>query len=161
MRSMAMPRRRSWLWLQGLACGAVMALMPAVAILGLVLLAPGLLVYALEEAPGKPMGRTMLLLGAAASFGQIRVLWDAGNTLDTALTILSDPIHPGTAWIAAGAGWMVSELIQMGGGEVLEVLARHRATALRQERARLEEEWGTLSAPGSAEMAAAEPGPGA
>ena len=148
--SAAAPRRRSWLWLQGLVCGAALALAPAIAMVVLVLLAPGLVVYALEETPGKPVGRMMLLLGAAASFGQLRILWDAGNTMDAAMAIVGDPVHVGQSWVVAGAGWMFGELIQIVGREVLEVLARHRAAALRQERTQLEAEWGPLAEPGSA-----------
>ncbi len=142
-------RRRSWLWLQGLVCGAVMALVPATAVVALVLLAPGLIGYALEETAGKPVSRTMLLLGAAATFAPLRGLWDAGNTLDAAMATITDPVRLGMAWVAAGTGWMLSELTQLVGREVLEVLARHRAAALRQERAALEAEWGSLSPPGS------------
>jgi hypothetical protein len=145
MSGMTAPRRRSWLWLQGLVCGAALTLAPAIAMLTLVLLAPGLFVYAVEETSGKPVGRTMLLLGAAASFGPLRTLWDAGNSLDGAVALVSDPVHLGFAWVVAGAGWLFGEMIQIVGREVLEVMARHRAATLRQERARLEAEWGSLS----------------
>jgi len=101
----------------------------------------------------------LLLLGAAASFAPLRSLWDAGNTLDAAMALITDPLRLGLAWVAAGVGWMLSELIQLVGREVLEVMARHRVAALRQERAALEAEWGTLSPPGSAGvMPPAEPG---
>jgi len=148
--SVAVTRRRSWLWLQGLVCGAALTLAPAIAVLALVLLAPGLFVYAIEETAGKPVGRAMLLLGAAASFGPLRTLWDSGNTLDGAINLISDPVHLGMAWVVAGSGWLFGELIQIVGREVLEVMARHRAAALRQERTRLEAEWGSLSQAGSA-----------
>ncbi len=54
--SASVPRRRSWLWLQGLACGAALSIATAPAILAAVLLAPALLVHATEKTPGKPVG---------------------------------------------------------------------------------------------------------
>ncbi len=158
MSGAAVTRRRPWLWLQGLICGAVMALVPATAVMGLALLAPGLVAYALEETAGRPVSRSMLLLGAAAAFAPLRTLWDAGNTLEAAMSIVTDPVRLGMAWVAAGVGWMLSELTQLVGREVLEVLARHRAATLQQERAALEAEWGSLSPPGSAGTLPAEPG---
>ncbi|MEJ1979248.1 MAG: hypothetical protein WDN49_27195 [Acetobacteraceae bacterium] len=49
----------------------------------------------------------------------MRTLWESGNSLESALNLLSDPAHIGFSWIAAGAGWLFSEMIQIVGQQVL------------------------------------------
>ncbi len=144
--SVTVPRRRSWLWLQGLACGAALSIATAPVILAGVLLAPGLLVYATETTPGKPVGESMLLLGLATVFMPVRILWENGHSLDACIDLLSDPSRIGVPWLAAGAGWLMTELTQVLGREYYEVAAKRRIAALRRERTELEEEWGSLDA---------------
>ena len=111
-----------------------------------VLLAPGLLIYITEDTPGKPVGESMLLLGLASAFMPIRLLWENGATLQACIDLLSDPAHICISWLAAGAGWLMTELTQLVGREFYEVAAKRRIAALRRERADLEEEWGSLEA---------------
>jgi hypothetical protein len=146
----SVPRRRSWLWLQGLACGAALSIATAPAILAAVLLAPGLLVYATEKTPGKPVGESMLLLGLATSFMPIRILWENGHSLEACIDLLSDPSRIGVSWLAAGGAWLMTELTQIVGREFYEVAAKRRIAALQRERTELEEEWGSLEPKGSA-----------
>jgi hypothetical protein len=143
-------RRRSWLWLQGLACGAALSIATAPVILAGVLLAPGLLVHATEKTPGKPVGESMLLLGLATVFMPIRILWENGHSLQACIDLLSDPARIGVSWLAAGAGWLMTELTQILGREYYEVAAKRRIASLRRERTELEEEWGSLDPKGSA-----------
>jgi hypothetical protein len=145
----SVPRRRSWLWLQGLACGAALSIATAPAILAAVLLAPGLLVYATEKTPGKPVGESMLLLGLATSFMPIRILWENGHSLEACIDLLSDPSRIGVSWLGAGGAWLMTELTQIVGREFYEVAAKRRIAALQRERTELEEEWGSLEPKGS------------
>ncbi len=92
----------------------------------------------------------MLLLGLATAFMPIRILWENGHTLQACIDLLSDPARIGVSWLAAGAGWLMTELTQIIGREFYEVAAKRRIAALRRERAELEEEWGPLEPKGSA-----------
>jgi hypothetical protein len=142
--SAAAPRRRSWLWLQGLLCGAALSIATGPAILLAVLLAPGLMSYAIERGDGKPVSETMLLLGAATCFMPLRILWEQGHSVDAALALLSDPARPGLSWVAAGAGWLMEEAAQIIARQSSELATKRRIAQLQKERAGLVAEWGSL-----------------
>jgi hypothetical protein len=143
MRAMAQtPRRHSLVWLQGLGCGAVVALVPAMALLLGVLLLPGLLAVLYDRQGGRPVARTVLLCGTAAAVAPIIVLWSAGNSMDACVELLGDLRVVGTAWSAAAAGWILAELAPVAVLVVLEAITQSRAARLRAERDRLAAEWG-------------------
>lgn len=142
--AVARPARRqhSLVWLQGLACGAVVALTPGIAVLLAVLLAPGLVVLLLDHEPGRPTARCVLLIGLATCVHPLRVLWPQTQNVTAALDMVSDLQTLGTAWSAAAAGWLLAELAPLGAKLVLETLARARAAKLRARREKLVETWG-------------------
>lgn len=143
MRAMARaPRRHSLVWLQGLGCGAVVALVPAMALLLGVLLLPGLLAVLYDRQGGRPVARTVLLCGTAATVAPILALWGAGNNMDACLVLLSDLRVVGTAWSTSAAGWILAELAPVAALVVLEAITQTRAARLRAERERLLAEWG-------------------
>jgi hypothetical protein len=133
---------RSWVWLQGLACGAVATLATPLAVLLGVLLLPGLVVLLLDRVPGKPVARIMLTCGAAASIWPAWHLWAQGMTMPGALDLLADASALGLAWAATAAGWVLAELMPVLVLLVLEGTSRRRDAELRAARARLEAEWG-------------------
>lgn len=139
---------RSLVWLQGLACGALATLATPLAVLLGVLLLPGLCVLLIDRMPGKPVARTMLLCGAAASVFPAWRLWDHGLTMENSLDLLSDVLTLGLAWAATAAGWLLAEVAPIGVHLVLEGTARQREGELRAARARYEAEWG-LPPPGA------------
>jgi len=136
------PRRRSLTWLQGLGCGAAVALVPAAALLLGVLLLPGMLSVAYDRQPGRPVARTVLLCGAAAVVAPAMALWNAGATIDASLALLGDLRVTGTAWSAAAVGWILAELAPVVALAVLETVTAARAARLRSERDKLASEWG-------------------
>ncbi len=133
---------RSMVWLQGLACGALATLATPLAVLLGVLLLPGLCVLLLDRAPGRPVARTMLLCGAAASVSPAWQLWDHGLTMANSLDQLSDFLTLGLAWAATAAGWLLAEVTPVFVHLVLEGTSRRREAELRAARARFEAEWG-------------------
>ena len=136
-------RRHSFVWLQGLACGAVVTLAPAAALLLGVLLGPAALALVLDPQPGRPVARAVLLCSAAACVEPLRALWAAGHTTQASLALLGDFGLVGTAWSAAAAGWLLVELAPVLTRVVLEAHSRAKAARLRAARARLGEEWGS------------------
>jgi p-aminobenzoyl-glutamate transporter AbgT len=135
-------RRHSFVWLQGLGCGAVVALMPAMAALLGVLLLPSLLAVLYDRQGGHPVARTVFLAGAAAAVSPGFALWSAGNTMEAALALLGDLRVVGIAWSLAAGGWILAELAPVVALVVLEAFTRTRAMQLRAERERLVAEWG-------------------
>ena len=136
---------RPLFWLQGLLCGLGAALATPTAVLGSVLLAPGLIMLLVERTPGRPICRTMLLLGIAASVGPVRALWAGGHTMALALSEMSDVTVVGLAWLAAAVGWLLTELAPVLVRLALEASARAQTARLRAELATLEAEWEPLS----------------
>jgi hypothetical protein len=136
---------RSLLWLQGLLCGLGAAFATPTAVLGSVLLAPGLAMLMAERTPGRPMSRTMLLFGAAASVGPVQSLWSGGHTVALALSEVSDIAGVGLAWAAAAVGWLLIELAPVVVRLALEASARAETKRLQAELATLEAEWEPLS----------------
>jgi len=103
-------KARSIVWLSGLACGVLAAMVPGLAILGAGLLAPGLVALKLDHEPGRPMARTVLTCGLAACVHPVVMLWNSGHSMGTAIAIVSDPAVAGIAWGAAAAGWLMTQL---------------------------------------------------
>ena len=107
-----------------------------------VLLLPGLGVLLIDRMPGKPVARTMLLCGAAASVVPAWRLWDHGLTMENSLDLLSDLLTLGLAWAATAAGWLLAEVAPICVLLVLDGTAKRRDGELRAARARYEAEWG-------------------
>jgi|BEDMetMinimDraft_2_1075160.scaffolds.fasta_scaffold02451_3 hypothetical protein len=138
-------RRRSpssWIWLQGLASGALLTLATPLALLLGALLLPGLAMLLIDRHPGKPVARAMLLAGAAACHGPVQALWAAGFSLANALDVLADVSALGGAWAAAALAWLAAELAPLLAGLLAEFSWRQRDRALARRRAELEAEWG-------------------
>jgi hypothetical protein len=129
-------------WMQGLACGGLVAVLPPTALLLGALLGPALAALFLDRQPGKPVARSVLLFALAASVRPIRMLWVAGHTMATSIVLATDPDIVGTAWAAAAAGWLLAELTPLAVRIVLEAISRAQATRLLAARAALAEEWG-------------------
>lgn len=136
------PRQHSLVWLQGLLCGAVVALATPTALLLGVLLGPALLALLLDLEPGKPTGRAVTLCAMAASVEPLKTLWTTGHSMATATGLLGDLHVIGTAWSAAAAGWLLAQLAPVAVRAALEAISVARAARLRAERAKLVEEWG-------------------
>jgi hypothetical protein len=145
----AKPRRRgSWLWLQGLVCGAVVTLSTPIALLAGVLLLPTLIVAALDQGEGRPVARAVMLCGLAGSALPMMALWNGGRGMDQSLSLVTDMGVVAVAWAAQGAGWLVAELAPLGVRLMLEAKVAAETLSLRSQRAKLAEDWDALAAPG-------------
>ena len=133
---------RSLIWLQGLACGAAAAVAPRQSAMIAVLLAPAVVALILDRLPGRPVGRAVLLCGAAACVGPVMVVWQLGNAAGFAL--LADPGFFGSTWVACAGGWLLTQILPFGIRGILEALSLSRAARLRAERERLIRAWGPM-----------------
>ncbi len=130
------------MWIQGLLCGGLVALLPPTALLLGVLIGPALLALFLDTQPGKPIARSVLLCTLAASVKPVRMLWAAGHSIAASMALATDADIVGTTWAAAAAGWLLAELAPVAVRVVLEAMSLRRAARLRAARAALAEEWG-------------------
>jgi hypothetical protein len=152
--SAVIPRRRSWLWMQGLACGAALAIATAPVILVAILLAPAVVGYMTEPTPGRPRSETMLLLGGATIFGPLRTLWATGHSMEACMALLGDPRYVVISWLAGASGWLLEEAAQIIARQISDLSTRQRIARLERERAELVAEWGPLvEAPPSSTVA--------
>ncbi len=141
--------RRSWLWLQGLVCGALTCLATPTALLLGTLLAPGAIVWIMEREAGKPNARAMLLCSLVFSFPVLQELWSRGHTIAVSLDLLQSHGALAWAWAGACAGWLLREGAWIIFKLVSEAMDLRRRSILKAERAALEAEWGTIGpAPG-------------
>jgi len=131
----------STLWLQGLACGAVVALATPLAVMGGLLLAPGIGALLLERRAVPLAARVALLCGAAAAAAPLAALWQSGLGVAGAVTVASDPAVLAGCWAAQAAGWLATQLAPMLVRVALDLRAAATAARLRAERARYEAEW--------------------
>jgi len=131
----------SAVWLQGLACGAVIALATPTAVLGGLLLAPGIGVLLLEPHAGRLAARVALLCGVAAAAAPMAALWQAGLGVSGAMAAASDPTVLAGCWAAQAAGWLLAQLAPVLLRLAFDARAAAAAARLRAERARYESEW--------------------
>lgn len=133
------------LWCGGLGCGAMVVLSPASAVLLLSLIVPVLLVMLLpEDGPGGRVARAALLFGLAASLHPLRMLWDNDATLQSAITLIRQPLVLLTAWVAILAAWFTAEFSSIVLRLTADLGASTHRRALTVDLAALEAEWGTL-----------------
>lgn len=135
-------KRASLPWVQGLLCGATVAIAPSLAMLFACLLAPGLVAAVLDHQPGRPVSRCVLLCGVAACIEPVRQLWRAGQGSDAVFALVGDLNVLGAAWLAAAAGWFCAELLPILARAVIEMTTTAQAARLRAARDLLVQEWG-------------------
>lgn len=131
----------SAVWLQGLACGAVVAMATPTAVLGALLLVPGIAALLLERQAGRPAARVALLCGAATAATPLIALWQSGAGVGGALAAASDPAVLAGCWAAQAGGWLLAQLAPVLLRLGFDAHAATIAARLRSERARFESEW--------------------
>jgi hypothetical protein len=141
---------RSVVWLSGLACGALAAIAPGVAVVAAGLLIPGLVALRMDQQPGRPVARTVLTCGLAGCVQPVMSLWNMGQSFNAAIAIVTDPTAIGIAWSLAAGGWLLTELAPLLVRAVLEAAALTRSAKLRAMRVRIAEAWGLDQAPDGA-----------
>ena len=134
-------RRASLTWVQGLLCGALVAIAAPLALMLVVLLAPVVVAAMFDHQPGRPGVRAVLLCGLAGCVQPLHRLWAGEHTIAASLAILWQPRVIALAWAAAAGGWMLAELAPLGLSLAMEAANRAQARRLRARRERLLEDW--------------------
>jgi hypothetical protein len=143
-------------YVQGMVAGAAAVLAPPTGLLLGVLLAPGLIAIMVDQRPGKPIARTVLLFGMAATISPLRSLWQLDHSMPVALALLGQPAVLAVSWMAAAFGWLLTELVPLLVGLSVSLRLRDQQTKLQRRRKALEKEWGLPAASAAAEPVVVE-----
>jgi hypothetical protein len=138
----AAPSGASLMWAQGLACGGILAFMPALGLLLAALFWPVVVALVLDKAPGRPVARGVALCAAAASVGAVRSAWSGGLGLNATLALATDLHVLATAWLAAAGGWALAGLAPLAARAAMDAASAARTARLRAERTRLRARFG-------------------
>jgi hypothetical protein len=124
-----------------MACGAILAFATPTAILGGVLLAPGILAAVFDTQKNRPMARVVGISCAGFAIGPVWHLNTMGGATPQALEMLYDPSVLCPAWMAGACGWGVCELLPLLLRLAAERAAVARIAALQAEAHALHQEW--------------------
>ncbi len=127
-------------WLQGAACGLVLAFATPTALMLAVLLAPALACAAAEQGKSETI-RAVALLCAAGSFSPLWRLWLGGDRMGDAIGLLSDPLTFLGAWGAGACGWAACQVLPVLLRALWNAKEAARGRAIVAEMARTREEW--------------------
>nr|WP_321985382.1 hypothetical protein [uncultured Lichenicoccus sp.] len=130
-----------WRWWQGMAAGVVLAVSPGAALLLLVLGAPIILSMAGEDAPGRPLTRTVALFTAAGSVETLRLFLMGPHDLASTLELLPRLGGLPLAWTAAATGWFANEAACITARWITELRVARRQRFIEGELAALKAEW--------------------
>ena len=141
MTAPARPRLPSLIWLQGLLCGALVALAPGVAVLLATFLGPAIAGAMFDREPGKPRARAALLFSIASCVAPVRTLWSGSGDMGAALSLALSPDILVRTWIAGGTGWVLAELAPIALRALVAFTDRTRKSRLEALQKKLKEEW--------------------
>jgi hypothetical protein len=128
-------------WLLGMVCGAILAFATPSAILGGVLLAPGILAAVFDTHRKRPMARVVVLSCTGFAIGPIWHLNAMGGVTSQAVEMLLDPAVLCPAWLAGACGWGMCEVLPLVLRGAAERAAVARIAALKAEAKAIRDEW--------------------
>ncbi len=132
-------------WLGGLGCGALLMLDPASLLFAAVLMSPTILMRAADDRPERSGTRAVLLCNLAAVVEPACRLWRNGPpTIGTTLDELARLDVVAAAWLAAGSGWLLSEMLIFSAQRWLEIKSARAVAHLDVEIEQLVGEWGDV-----------------
>jgi hypothetical protein len=131
----------SGMWLQGMICGGVLAFATPCALLGAVLMAPGVISLVVERGPHRPVTRAVSLACLSFTLAPLWHLFMDGQSMMAALEMLANPAVLCPAWLAGAVGWALCELLPMALRITAALRAKARIDALRAEETALRETW--------------------
>lgn len=128
--------------LLALAGGALIAMSPDIALPLAVLLLPGLIALMFDRSHGCGVARAILLFQGAACVHPVMDAWYRCAGIDGCMSYLAEWQSILPAWLAAAAGWTMSQVLPLGLKMLDDYRLRYRGAALAARRQALVEEWG-------------------
>ena len=136
-------RGGSFTWLQGLVCGALLTFATPASLLLAALFAPAVISWLTDIEPGRPVARSVAVACLAPALAPMWHLWMAGETMEAALALLSDPATIAIAWLSGASGWALCQVLPVILRTAREIRENGRAKLLRAELQTQKEEWQT------------------
>jgi fumarate reductase subunit D len=133
--------RNSAIWLQGLACGALLAFASPTALLLAVMLCPAIACTLADTGTDKGMSRAVAAACAAFTLGPLWHLWLALDRMDAAIAILCTPTSVCLAWGAGAIAWALCQVLPVIIRTTWDAREDLRAKSLAAELQTLREEW--------------------
>jgi hypothetical protein len=133
--------KASAMWLQGLACGAMLAFAPAMALLLGVLLAPAIASFAADLEKGRGATRAVAIACVAGALSPAWHLWLANDQLAVAIALLCDPLNLLLAWGGGACAWALCQVVPAVLKSVWSVSEALRAHKIEAEMKKIREEW--------------------
>lgn len=137
----ASSRQGSRLWVQGLACGALLTFAAPTVLVLVVMLAPAVICLLADASPDRGLLRAVTIACAAASIGPVWHLWMAGDRLEQALATLSDPLIPLLAWGAGASAWALCQIVPVLLRSSWDLRSTAKIRSLENELKAFEEDW--------------------
>ncbi|MHA1597425.1 MAG: acyl-CoA synthetase [Alphaproteobacteria bacterium] len=134
-------RRQTTLWLSVAFVGIIVMSLPTVLIIIFGLL-PTFVAWVIDRTKGKPAAFCVGGINMCGVFPYLLQLWMGDNTMDAAITIMTDVFALAVMYGAAGFGWMIYQSLPTVVTTFLTAIAQHRVSTLRAEQRDLVEEWG-------------------
>ncbi len=134
-------RRGRTIWVQGLACGALLTFAAPTLLMLVVVLAPTGLCLLAEPRSGRGQARAVALGCAATALGPVWRLWMAGDRLDQALTILTEPATLCMAWGAGATAWAMCQITPVAIRVLWDAKEAAKSRALKAELETLRSTW--------------------
>ncbi len=131
----------SVLWIQGLACGALLTFATPTALLLATLLAPAIACALGEKNTAGSSTRAVSLCCAAAALSPLWHLWMRGDSMEAALDALSDPLTLVIAWGAGACAWALCQVVPVILRTAWDASEATRARIMQAELASTREEW--------------------
>ena len=132
--------RGSVIWIQGLACGALLTFAAPTALLLAILFAPAAICL-LAETAKTGLTRAVALGCATTALRPAWHLWVAGDRMDQALAALSDPNTIVLAWGAGACAWALCQVLPVILARGWEAREAVRGRALEAEIKEYEAIW--------------------
>ncbi len=124
------------------AAGLLLALSPDIATPLAVLLLPGLIALMLDKSLGCGVARAILLCQAAACVHPVADAWYQCSGIDGCMRYLADWRSILSAWLAAAAAWVMTQVLPLALKILNDQRLKHRRTTLLARRVKLIDEWG-------------------
>ncbi len=129
------------MWLQGVACGALLAFAPAMALLLAVLMAPAMATLAADMEKSRGTTRSVAIACAAGALAPAWHLWLTHDEFGVALALLSDPLTLLLAWGSGACAWSLCQVVPALLQSVWSVREAVRAQRIEAEMKQIRDEW--------------------
>ncbi len=134
-------RGGSMMWVQGLACGALLTFATPTALLLTILLAPAILCLLANPGCERGLLRAVASSCIAGSLAPLWHLWVGGGHMDDVALVLASPATLCIAWGGGAAAWSLCQILPVIVQAAWDGREANRTNAIQAELEGLGQEW--------------------